>query len=201
MVISPLAFIGIPEIMWHTILDLSRHHFAIVEHLAWIVEFSEYCILEIKLQTNLQVGPEMRQSRGGIEMHIVRIVHAILVTLQVAKASIGQAWIIIGQLSAQWRVALEPQCAAIRNEIKLIKYSTFIPIGKAAARDRIRIYIRRMSEYKDTAIIVCALLLWSDSLRYLQHEHVTEQRNLITKKWSQLRVHESNINKYSRRSI
>lgn len=141
MVLSHLTLIGISEIMWHTILDLARHHFAIVEHFACIVEFSEYCILEIELQTHLQVGPEMRQSGGGIEMHIVRIIHAILVTLQVAKAPIGQAWIIVGQLSAQRRVALEPQCAAIRNEIELIKYGTFIPIGKAAAREREYAYI------------------------------------------------------------
>lgn len=147
MVLPHLTFIGISEIMWHTILDLARHHFAIVEHFACIVEFSEYCILEIELQAHLQVGPEMRQSGRGIEMHIVRIIHAILVTLQVAKASICQAWIIVGQLRAQRRVALQPQCAAIRNEIELIKYGTFIPIGKASARERIRIYSRRMNEY------------------------------------------------------
>lgn len=76
----------------------------------------------------------MRQRGRGIEMYIVRIVHAILMTLQITKATICQAWIIKSQRLAQRVVAFQPDCAAIRNEIQLIEYGAFIPIGQAAIK-------------------------------------------------------------------
>lgn len=116
--------------MGDTVLDLPWHHLTIVQHLPGVGQVGSNSILEVVLQTNLQVRPEMGKSWRGVEVDIVGVVHPVLMPFQVAKSTVSQSGIIIAQFLAQKGVALEPNGSSIRDEVELIENSALVPIGE-----------------------------------------------------------------------
>jgi len=83
----PRTFRGTAQVVRYSTHHLARPHFPTTHHnpLGGIVR--GHCCCEVPLQGELQLGPELKEREAGVEVHVIRVVHQVLMTFQIKELS------------------------------------------------------------------------------------------------------------------
>lgn len=78
----------IPNVVWHAALDLTMHLVAVVQAQHTLSILYVHAVPELVLYAGLDVGPELGQGEGRVKVHVVRVVHTVLVALEIREPSV-----------------------------------------------------------------------------------------------------------------
>ena len=125
--VEPRLSVRVTNIMWQTILALLLGALAVVQERYRVRRLFGYCVGELVLQAQLQLGEQLQESIGRIEVDIVRIVHAVLVSFQ-----IGESAVVFDELVFHVGIVpdVEPDSSAVWNKVQLVEKCSLVPAGK-----------------------------------------------------------------------
>ena len=79
---------GVADVVGHAPPDFPAAPRAVVKAAQPTPVLGVHAVAKLVLYAGLQAGPQLRQGERRVEVHVVRVVHAVLVALEIGEAPV-----------------------------------------------------------------------------------------------------------------